>query len=72
MYKKQVKMFKCLNCLNEVICLMTMKIRLKMKNRSHRYVINRRGSRPGVKYTKYEMCFSIIMIICDKLHLSNI
>ena len=35
--------------------LMTMKMRLKMKNRSHIYNIN--GPRPthGLKYTKYEI-----------------
>ena len=49
-----------------------MKIRLKMKNRSHRYDINRPMPRPGHKYTKYEMCLSKIMVICIKQHLSNI
>ena len=41
--------------LNEVIWLMAMKMRLKMKNRSHIYDIN--GPRPGHghKYTKYKM-----------------
>ena len=36
-----------------------MKMRLKMKNRSHRYDINRPRPRYGHKYTKYKMCFSI-------------
>ena len=34
---------------------MKMKIRLKIKNRSHRYDINRPHSRHGHKYTKYKM-----------------
>ena len=36
-----------------------MKMRLKMKNRSHRYDINRPRPIYGHKYTKYKMCFSI-------------
>ena len=32
-----------------------MKMRLKMKNRSSRYDINRPTSRHGHKYTKFEM-----------------
>ena len=35
---------------------MTIKIRLKMKNRSHRNDINRPRPRYGHKYTKYKMC----------------
>ena len=59
-------------CLNEVIYSMTMKMRLKMKNRWHRYDINRHRLRHGCKYTKYEMCLTIMMVICTKQHLSNI
>ena len=60
-------------CLNEVIRLMTMKMRLKMKNRSHRYDINRPRLRHGHEYTKYKMCkIIIIMVICIKQHLSKI
>ena len=51
---------------------MTMKMRLKLKNRSHRYNINIARSRHGHKYTKYEMCLSILMNICIKQHLNNI
>ena len=50
---------------------MTMKIRRKMKIRSHRYNINRPWSRDGHKYTKYKMCLSIVVTICIKQHLSN-
>ena len=50
---------------------MTMKMRLKMKNRSQRYDINRPRPRHGHKYTKYEMCLSKMMVICIKQQLSN-
>ena len=39
--------------------LMTMKMGLKMKNRSHKYDINRPKPRHGHKYTKYKICLSI-------------
>ena len=51
---------------------MTMKMRMKIKNTSHRYDINSPTPRHGHKYTKYEMCLSIMMVICIKQHLSNI
>ena len=38
-----------------------MKMRLKMKNRSQRYDIKRPRPRHGHKYSKYEMCLSIMM-----------
>ena len=50
---------------------MTMKIRLKIKNRSGRYDINWSRPRHGHKY-KYKMCFSMMMVTCIKQHLSNI
>ena len=43
-------------CLNVVISLMVMKMRLKMKNKSCRYDINRPSPRHGYKYTEYKMC----------------
>ena len=43
-----------------------------MKNRSHRYDIDRSRPRHGYKYTKYEMFLSKMMVICIKQHLSNI
>ena len=45
---------------------------MTMKNRSHRYDINRPRARHGHKYTKYKICLSILMNICIKQHLSNI
>ena len=51
---------------------MTMKMRLKMNNISHRYDINRPWPRHGHKYTKYKMGLSIMMAICIKKNVSNI
>ena len=51
---------------------MTVKMRLKMKHRSHKYDINRTRPRHGHKYTKYKMCLSIMLVICIKQHLGNI
>ena len=45
-------------------------MRLKIKNRSLGYNINR--PRHGLKYTKDKMCLSIMMVIYIKQHLSNI
>ena len=47
-------------------------MRLKMKNRLHRYDINRPRLRHGHKYSEYKMCLSIMMLICIKQHLSDI
>ena len=66
MYKKQLPLF------NDVIELMVMKMRLKMKNISQKYDINRPRPRHGPNYTKYKMCLSIMMVICIKQHLTNI
>ena len=52
MNKKQVPPFMII-WLYVVISLITIKMRLEMKNRSHRYDINRSRSRHGNKYTKY-------------------
>ena len=49
-----------------------MKMRLKMKHRSHRYDISRLRFRQGHKYTKCKICLSIMMAISIKQHLSNI
>ena len=55
--------------LNEDIWLMAKKMRLKMKNRSSRYVIRRWY---GHKYTKHKICLDIIMVIPIRQHLSYI
>ena len=43
-----------------------------MKNRSHRYDINRPWPRDGHKYTKYKIYLSIMMAMCIKQDISNI
>ena len=55
-----------------VMWLIIMKDRLKIKYGLHRYHINRARLRHGHKYTKYKMCLSMIMDMCIKQHLSNI
>ena len=49
-----------------------MKMKMKMKNRSHKYDINRPGSRNERKYSNYKKCLPIVMLICIKQQLSNI
>ena len=49
-----------------------MKMKTKIKNKSHRYDINRPMSRHGHKYSKYKKCLVMMMLICIKQHLSNI
>ena len=43
-----------------------------MKNISHRYEIHRPRPRNGHKYAKYEMCLTVMMVVCIKQHLNNI
>ena len=45
---------------------------MKIKDRSHRYDINRHRSRHGHKYSKYKKYLSLTMLICIRQHLSNI
>ena len=61
-YSKKCTKNKCV-CFNEVIRLMTMKTRLEMKHRSHRYDINRPRPRHGHKCIKYKICLSITIVI---------
>ena len=49
-----------------------MKMKMRKKNISHRYDINRPRSRHGHKYSKYNTCLSMIMMTCMKQKLSNI
>ena len=58
-------------CFNEIIWLTIMKIRVKMNNRSHRYYMTITRLRHGCNYTKYKKCLSIMMVICNKQHLSH-
>ena len=48
------------------------KIRVKMKNWSHGYDINRPRLRHGHKYTKYKICLTTMMVMWIKQQLSNI
>ena len=45
---------------------MTMKMRLKKTNRSHRYDKNRPRRRHGHKYTKFKIRLMIMMVTCIK------
>ena len=56
---------KCV-CVHEIIRLTIMK--MKIKNRSHRYDINR----PKPRYSKYKKCLNMTLLICIMQHLSNI
>ena len=49
-----------------------MKMRVKIKNRSPRYDINRTRQRHGYEYTKYKMYLSMMIVIWNKQQLSNI
>ena len=40
-----------------------MKMKMRMKNRSHRYEINRPRSRHGQKYEKFRKRLTMIMLI---------
>ena len=65
MYKGQVRF-------DDVIWLMTLKMRMKIKSRSQIYDMNWSRPRHGHKYTKYKMCLSKIIFTCMKQHISNI
>ena len=41
---------------------MTMRKRLKMKNRLHRYDMSKNRPKHGPKYTKHQICLSTMMI----------
>ena len=47
-------------------------MKVKMKNRSHRYNTNWAKPRHGNKYSKYKKCFKLMMLLCIKQHLSHI
>ena len=46
--------------------------KIKKKNVSHWYVLNRPLSKHGLKYSRYKTCLSMIVLICNQQHLSNI
>ena len=43
-------------------------MKVKKKNRSHRYDTNRPTSRRGLTFTKYKKYLSMMMLICIKQH----
>ena len=45
---------------------------VNLENRSHRYDINRPTSRHELKYSKYNKCLGMMMLVCIKQHLNNI
>ena len=45
-----------------------MKMTVKMKNRSHRYDMNKPRSRHELKCSKYEKRLTLVMLICIKQH----
>ena len=45
--------------------------RVKLENRPHRYDLNRFRLRYGYKYTKYKVCLGLIIVMCNKQHISN-
>ena len=59
-------------CIHEIIRLIIKKTKIKLKNGSYRYDINRPRSRHGRKYTKYKKCFTMTILICIKQHLKLI
>ena len=69
-FKKSAK-HKCV-CFNKMNWLVLTKIKLKLKNRSYTYDINKSRFTHGKKYGKYKMYLSMTMIVCAKQHLSNI
>ena len=59
-------------CIYEIIRLIIMKIKMKMKNRSHRCNIYRPWSRHEHRFNKCKKCLTMMMFKCIKQHLSNI
>ena len=62
---------KC-GCFHVIIELITMKMRLEMKNRSRRYVLNRLRPIHRHNYTKHKIYLNMMIILCIKVHLSKI
>ena len=58
-------------CIHKIIRLIIMKMRIKIKNRSHRYEMNIPRSRHNHRYSKYKKCLCMVMHLCMKQHKSN-
>ena len=61
-YSKNKQKNTCV-CIHEIIRFIIMKMRIKMKNRSHRYDIKRLSSRHGHKYSRYKNSLTMMMLI---------
>ena len=59
-------------CFDRIMWLIMMKMRLKMKSRSHRYDLNSPQPRHENKFTKYKIYHSTMVFVCIKKHLSKI
>ena len=70
-YSKNKQKNKCV-CAHVIIQLFIMETKMKIKNISHRYDINRYRPRYGHKYSKYKKCLSMMLLIYIKEHLNNI
>ena len=64
-YLKNKQKSECV-CIHQIVRVTIMKMR--MKNRSHRYDINR----PEPRYTKYKKCLNMLLLIRINQYLSNI
>ena len=59
-------------CFQEIIWLIILKMRVKIKIILDRYDINRIRPRHGYEYTNYKISLSRMMVMCNKQHLCNI
>ena len=69
-YSKNKQIKKCV-FIQEIIRLIMIKIKMKMKNSSHRYDINRPAPGHGQKYREHQ-CLRTMMLIFIKQRQSNI
>ena len=58
--------------IHKIIRLTIIRMKMKMKNRSHRHDINRPRLKRRHWNSKYRKCLRIMMLICIKQHISNI
>ena len=54
--------------IHEIMQLIIMGIKMKMKNRSHRYDINSSSSRNEHKYSKYKKHLTMMMLMMLRIH----
>ena len=68
-YDKNGQKSQCA-CFNEIVG--SNKMKMKTKNSSYRYDINRPSARHGHNYTKHKKCRRMMMLIYIKQHQNNI